>query len=185
MNKKVIYMLLLGAGAIILLMIAIMLTNQYQSASARPAATPSTQSIVSPQTTKPQFTPPIPDATLSPEQTIALYFERWNAKDSEGMDALWIPADRGSNQEQYQLETLMYIDKISYHEQSKDTIPEELAAPFASAYDVAFVLSDYTIHYNEAGTQEYMQAEVERLDFYFLLIRERAGDHWLIAMQGY
>lgn len=177
-------MLLLGAGVIILFMMAILLTNQYQPASTRPEIVEAAQGTASP-TGKPQFTPPIPDTSQTPSDILNQYFERWNAKDAEGMDACWIPAGRGENQEQYALDMLSHIDNITYTAQPEEAIPPELAATFASAHDMAYLLVDYTIHYNEVGQNEYLQAEARRLAFAFLLIRERPGDGWLIAMQGY
>lgn len=184
MQKKFIYMLLLGAGVIILIMIAIILTNQYKAASTQPSSTSVTQPTEAPTGT-PQSTPPIADKSKLPEGVLALYFERWNAKDADGMDTLWIPANRGENTELYQMDLLSRIDQISCVRQPNESIPEELTTQFSTAHELAYVLADYTIHYNEAGREEYMRTESERTAFPFLLIREKEGDDWLIAVQGY
>lgn len=190
-NKKLIVILLIGAGAILLFMAAILLTNQYRSASfqANSGATDTQQQseVNNPPADMVGMNlttySPVPSNTNTPENTIMQYFAYWNANDAQAMNTLWIPEESGV--ELYDMTFILRIDDINPHVQPAESIPQELASRFASMYDRAFALVDYKVYYNKAGQAEYLQAESTISGLPFLLVQRNPGDAWLIASLGY
>jgi len=176
MQRKILYLLLLGAAVIVVAMLVVVLT-QPRSAPTPPLQLPTKNPDVAAATEPPKGTSPI--------DVVRQFFDRWNAKDLAGMDACRVESDEGL----YASDELAYeqsVELIRCEEQSK----EEALARFDQSfydmpYDVALVLSDYVVHYNEAGKAFYARDSVEHTGFQFWLVKESADGGWRIAMQGY
>lgn len=175
MRKKLIMILLLGAGAIVLIMISILLTNQYLPAVSQTSGPP-TAPISSPAPTV---------HSNAHENQVMRYLNYWNEKNAQQMDSLWIPEARGENAEIYEIVWIERVEPLSARGQPASSIPEDLVSAYSSMHAVAYVLADFTVYYNEAGQAEGMREESKRSDFPFFLVQPNAGDEWLIAALGY
>lgn len=189
MHRKLIRILLIAA---ILLAIAIgVLLIWYASKGQPPAQTnpPTPAEATQPlefalqAPTAPPVALAVPDASSSPEALVRYYLDRWNAKDTTGMDDCRVEADRGL----YPYDDLPYEEEVVVHEVRE--LPE-LRGEFNSAWypgavDVALVEARFSIRLNESGRENLLTESIEHDGYRFWLVREVQGGPWRIAIQGY
>jgi hypothetical protein len=157
---------LLALAALVTIAIVVLLITQTRSAPPPPLPVPSSSQAE------------------TPEGVVRRYLEAWNAKDATTLAACLVPALRGGDYEGF--EHIGSIAVLACAEQSEQAATARIdPAVFENPYDIALVVADYAIHYDEAGKAFYLQESARRDGFHYWLVRESADGGWLIAMQGY
>lgn len=125
------------------------------------------------------------DIAAPPQDVIRYYFQRWQDKDVDGMEACLVAADRGLAD----YDDLGMIDSVTLLAMRRATDADAQAGfdPewYEGAAEVAQVLVDCAIAYNAQGQDFYVTDGHERLNYPFWLVRESQEGGWRIAMQGY
>jgi hypothetical protein len=157
---------LLALAALVLIAIVALLLTQTRSAPPPPVLNPPALS------------------TETPEGVVRRYLEGWSAHDAAAMDACLLPALRGGDYEGF--EHIGSIEVITCAEQSEAAATARFDPTiYENPYAIALVMTDYAIHYDEAGQAFYLRESAMREGFHFWLVKESADGAWLIAMQGY
>lgn len=184
MYRKARTILLICAAILIvaLIILALVLRPSAPQETAPPTEPAATQqTVVSPSVTMPT---PVGAETAAVD-VIRHYLEFWGQKNTEGMEALLIRADRGKTvYDEMKYEASLEIKSL------EERPAEEAAARFDPAWygnetpaDIALVMANYTITYNEEGRELYVRDGLERTEYLFWLVLEDGT--WKIAMQGY
>jgi hypothetical protein len=156
---------LLALAALVTIAILVLLITQTRSAPTPPVLVP-------------------PSQAETPEGVVRRYLEAWNAKDADTMAACLVPALRGGDYEGF--EHIGSIEVLACAEQSEQAATARFdPAVFENPYDIALVVADYAIHYDEAGKAFYLQESARRDGFHYWLVKESADGGWLIGMMGY
>lgn len=180
--------ILLIVAAVLVVALIVLAVVLRPSAPQEEAATPlqgeataTQQTVISPAVTVPRPA----DAQMSAVDVVRQYLEYWGQKNTEGMESLLVRVDRGKTA----------YDEMAYEASLEVTALEERPAEEASArfdptwygnetpVDIALVMANYTITYNEEGKELYVRDGLVRNEYLFWLIPE--DGQWRIVMQGY
>lgn len=182
MHKKKLIGILLIAAAVVAVALIIVLVFHLNAPAPSSPTTPPTQANAALQPTPTQAVVIADDVSLSAEQLVTLYFQQFNSKSPAGMDACLIAADRGGD---YELQHIASVDlQRCVEQQGADATASFNPVWYANPADIALVIVDCTIHFNDAGKEAYQANEMQRTDYKFWLVRELPGTGWRIAAQG-
>lgn len=180
MQKKLMY-ILIGVAALLVVAIILLLVFMPKDHAAMPVESPPPTEATAAAPDEPQQ----PSEPGSPEAIVRYYFERWNAKDTQGMDAVRIEEDRGL----YPYDDLKYEASIELKSVTMLT-PEEVQARFSTdLYEnpagIAMVSADFAVHYNQEGQDAYLVESIEHEGYLFWMVQATEGGDWRIVQQGY
>lgn len=185
MYKRMRLILIILAVAIVLAIIILVMV-QSRGAEPRPPQEVVPYSTVNSDAVSPATMIQQGAATEAPVDVVRRYFDSWSAQDTAGMDVCLIAKDRGTaNYDDLEYEAAVTLLSI------EERPSEEAVARFNPDWyeltpaDIALVMTDYTIEYNEAGKALYLRDGLDRDDYQFWLIREKTDSKWVIIMQGY
>jgi hypothetical protein len=113
---------------------------------------------------------------ITAEETVQLYFNYWQEKDSQGMDSLVIENKKGGNKE---LDSLNSISLESCVERTDKGNWDTLW--FENPYDYTCVDVSFTIN-NKSG--EAVTLSNGTYDWQYYLVKESEDSDWMIVMWG-
>lgn len=170
MEKKVRYILTGAAAVILLLMGSILLPLS-------PTKPPDEQSAA-----------PQPESTgPSPVAVVRAYFDAWNETNLATMENILIESEWQPPVD-YEVQLTDHVELLTCKAEavSKSKIIQEYPGTlFESAIDIACVITDCVVYYNDLGQEVYQTESHERTGFRYWLIKQTVDGAWRIAMQGY
>lgn len=196
MRRKVMIILLAIAGVLCIAIIALLLWSQpdgppsvdHPSETAVATDTADIPAMASDPPSSPTGTPEAVqslETAESPEDVIRYYFSCWNNKDTEGMDACRVEADRGLySYDDVALEEAVELIGLTL-ETDEEALSQYDPAWYADPAEIALVVVDYTIHYNADGQAQLVRDTAEVKDYHFWLIKADEQSEWQIVMQGH
>lgn len=180
MQRNKLMIILLGCAALLLTLMIVLLVLP-----SRTPDTPDDSAPAAPTANATTLPTGAPSQDASAEEVIRQYVAFWNAKDTAGMDACRIEADRG----------MIPYDELQYQEaialRSVETMPREQAQSefqaqwYENPAETALVQANLGIMYNEEGRTYYQADGLDRTDYRYWLVRETADGPWRIALEGY
>lgn len=185
MYKRMRLLLIMLAAVIIVAIVLVLVLRE------KPSETPPVTASPTAEIASPVMTMPVPqqdnDNNSGAASIVNAYFDAWMAKDTNAMDALLIDWDRGTSD----YSELQYEESVTLTAIAERPAEEALSRFKAEWYDgttpsdVALVMVDYNIAYNDAGKELYLRDGLERKDYQFWLAKPNATSDWKIVMQGY
>lgn len=180
MRRKLIIGLSIAAGVIAVAIVVIWLLTRPITEVQPPLADPTPTAATS-------LDAPVgvPTEDSSAAEVIRYYFDRWNAKDSAGMDACRVEEDRGL----HSYDDLPLIESVTLTALNEKSGTDEDVGYEEGWYDGtgdrAFFVADFTIHYNDEGKEMYQRDTAENKEYQFWMIKLDNNTPWQIMMQGY
>ncbi len=184
MQRKTLMLVLMIAAAVIALALVAVVIWQTVAPPRTPAPEAPAQTAQTQAETPAQIAITPPDASATAEDTVRLYFTYWNARSAEGMNACRVAADAGHVYDDLQYEAA--VELLRCEAQSDELAFTGFNAEwYQNAADVAYVLTDYTVRYNEAGKAFFLRDTSDRAEYGYWLVKETADGGWRIVMEGY
>lgn len=185
MRRKLVPLLIVVALVLVIAIVTVLLMQPKPAPDA--PVTPSDITVSEPTAGPTPGMPAVaaPDATASADEVVRYYFERWNAKDAAGMDASRIEEDAGL----YPYDDMPYEEAIVV--ESIRLAPQAEADEqfdtewYPGAAQVAKVVADFFVDYNDDGQAMYMTDGIEHKGYVFWLVKDAEGRPWRIVQQGY